>query len=45
MRNASATAITIVMMNGSLVPDLFGTRVRYSGASLGKTSSSLAVRA
>ena len=45
MRNAGATAITIVMMNGSLVPDLFRTCVGYSGALLGKASSSLAVRA
>jgi hypothetical protein len=35
-------AIAIVMMNVSLVPELFRTRARYSGA--GKTSSSLAVR-
>jgi hypothetical protein len=35
-------AIAIVMMNVSLVPELFRTRARYSGA--GKKSSSLAVR-
>jgi hypothetical protein len=39
-----AAAIAIVMMNGPLVPELFRTRARYGGASLGKTSSSLAVR-
>jgi hypothetical protein len=37
-----ATAIAIVMMNVSLVPELFRTRARYNGA--GKTGSSLAVR-
>jgi hypothetical protein len=36
MRSAPRDRNAIVMVNGSLVPELFRTRMRYSGASLGK---------
>jgi len=36
MRMLRVTAIAIVIMNVSLVPELFRTRAHYSGASLEK---------